>query len=417
MIEAHQMTSLAFAGIIFLLTVFDKQRLNTVLTPFSLSAWPLVVIILIVNFLLGGLEFKFVTVRAQLFLLSNVLVIWLIGLIFLYNSKVEDRKNISDVFQSYVRYQYVLITLSWIVNIAVFLRVRSLLASNGGFAYLGDPEYEDLITSGPVAHLAQFGKVTFIFLCLILPHISKKKLIYFTLFGLVLSFVALQVKYNLISVLVIAFIYHNYSLSVRKQLTNIMIFSLLVVLLMGLFLVLLTVFWGTYFGSKTSVWLFVLRNMLSYLFSAPIVLDEWLSHPGVQPDWTLLIIFRNILNIINGNPILYNPLNYVDLDFTEVAPMVFSNVGTGWGSYYIIGGWLFSLFMSGLVSIISYHFFFLCARKNTSISIFFNLIFLSLATLSFFGQYFTLISYYEMCVMFIVLLGILNLYNMLNRNV
>jgi oligosaccharide repeat unit polymerase len=409
--ELTKLASIFFAGIILVMTVFEKRRLNTIITPFSLSAWPLVFIILAVNFLLVKMEFNIVTPRAILFLLANLFIVWLIGIIFSYIYNYDSMQSFDDIFLPYVKYEKILIVLAWIVNIVVFLKVKNLLAKYGGLSFMGDYKFEEMINRGLEAHISQFGKVTFILLSFIYPMAKHKITILITLFGLIVMLFLLQVKYNLIGVLVVVLIYFNFTKPIKKQLYNILKFSLLTIMLMAIFLIVLTIVWGTFAVSKQSVWLFVSKNLLSYFFSSPIVLDKWLDHAFVQPDWTLLLLFKNIFNRIIGNPLIYDSLDYVDLNFSEVADGVYSNVGTSYGVYFIIGGWVFSLFMSAIISFVTYFIFFNTIKKPSPINIFLCLTLLNIVLFSLFGQYFTLLPYYEMIIFYIITIKAMDIYN------
>lgn len=239
-----------------------------------------------------------------------------------------------------------------------------------------------------------------------------KKTILITLFGSIVMLFMLQSKYNLIGVLVIVFIYYNFTKPVKKQIGSILKFSLLTLMIMALSLITLTIFWGTFKVSKQSVWLFLSKNLLSYFFSSPIVLDKWLDHAFVQPDWTLLLLFKNIINRIVGNPLVYSSLDYVDLNFSEVAKDVYSNVGTSYGTYFIIGGWIFSLFMSTVISSLTYFVYYSAKKKPNPVNVFLCMTLLNIALFSFFGQYFTFLPYYEMIIFYIVTIKVMDTYNL-----
>ncbi len=410
--ELTKLSSLFFAAVILAMTIFEKRRLNTIITPFSVSAWPLVFIILVVNFMLVKIEFDIVTPRAILFLLANLFIIWLIGIIFSYIHNNDRIQSLNDIFLPYVKFEKILIVLSWVVNIVVFLKMKNLLAKYGGLSFLGDYRFEEMINSGPEAHISQFGKVTFLLLSFIYPMANHKKTILITLFGSIVMLFMLQSKYNLIGVLVIVFIYYNFTKPVKKQIGSILKFSLLTLMIMALSLITLTIFWGTFKVSKQSVWLFLSKNLLSYFFSSPIVLDKWLDHAFVQPDWTLLLLFKNIINRIVGNPLVYSSLDYVDLNFSEVAKDVYSNVGTSYGTYFIIGGWIFSLFMSTVISSLTYFVYYSTKKKPNPVNVFLCMTLLNIALFSFFGQYFTFLPYYEMIIFYIVTIKVMDTYNL-----
>ncbi len=78
-----QIPSLVFFMAILALTIIDARRLNTIITPFTVTAWPFAIISLVTNFILGYLRFPPMTMRVHLFVLVNLVIIWLIGYIFL----------------------------------------------------------------------------------------------------------------------------------------------------------------------------------------------------------------------------------------------------------------------------------------------------------------------------------------------
>ena len=78
-----QIPSLVFFLTILSLTILDAKRLKTIITPFSVAAWPLAIISLVTNFLLGYLKFPPMTMRVHLFLLLNLIIVWLVGFIYL----------------------------------------------------------------------------------------------------------------------------------------------------------------------------------------------------------------------------------------------------------------------------------------------------------------------------------------------
>ena len=114
--ELTKLSSLFFAAVILAMTIFEKRRLNTIITPFSVSAWPLVFIILVVNFMLVKIEFDIVTPRAILFLLANLFIIWLIGIIFSYIHNNDRIQSLNDIFLPYVKFEKILIDGGGIVG-------------------------------------------------------------------------------------------------------------------------------------------------------------------------------------------------------------------------------------------------------------------------------------------------------------
>ncbi|MBU4444538.1 MAG: DUF6337 family protein, partial [Candidatus Marinimicrobia bacterium] len=122
--------------------------------------------------------------------------------------------------------------------------------------------------------------------------------------------------------------------------------------------------------------------------------------------WTLLLTFINIKNFLTGNPNMINPAVYVGGGFFETAPQISSNVGSAFGVYYLIGGVLFCFFMTVLFAIVSYFLYYRAFSTKNPVLVYFNLLFCMLGMLTFFVQYFTLLTLYEMTLVFLLFIGI-----------
>ena len=173
---------------------------------------------------------------------------------------------------------------------------------------------------------------------------------------------------------------------------------------------LLSFFWNTFSFSNTGLWKFFGRTFLNYFVTGPIILDNWMNFPGVKPDWTLFTVFINTEHVLLGISNMINPIQLVSLPFVSVIPDIASNVGTSLGTYFLIGGYPFTYFMTILFGIVVYYTYFAAYTQKKVIVIFLTCFFLTLLTLSFFVQYFTLLSTYEFPVFFIGLILIFNFY-------
>jgi len=411
----EQLTSLMFIGIIFLLTIFDKRRLNTVLTPFTVTAWPFVLISILVNFTLVFLGFPPVTVRVHLFILLNLLILWGIGFTssYLFKKKPEVSKNnaYTSAFEPFIRFELFIIAISWIITIATLYKVRELLGKYGGFTFVGDPRFEEMMIVGITAHLIQVGKVCFILLCFLFKSSNRKWLYWLTLSGLFIAIASIQVKYHLLWLFIILFLFLNMEKQVSVQIKSLIKVCVLIIVVMNLFWILLTLAWGTFSFTSKGIWEFLVKQTLNYISSGPIALDKWLNHGNSQPARTLFLVFINFKNVIFNNPLRFSALNYVTIGFVETGPKLVSNVGTAYGVYYLIGGYIFTIFMTVLISSFSYLFFYLSRKKQTPYLIFLNLISLTLGSLTFFVQYFTLLSLYEMIFIYVCFIAIFQVLN------
>jgi hypothetical protein len=183
--------------------------------------------------------------------------------------------------------------------------------------------------------------------------------------------------------------------------------------MMNIFWISLTFAWGTFSLQNEGVRDYLINNSINYFVSGPILVDRWLDWPGIKPDWILLTVFYNMANILLGNPARVDFIPLISHGFLETAPGIVSNVGTSFGLYYMIGGIPFTIFMTSLIAIVSYWLYFKSYRKPTPLVIFTNLLFLTVGMMSFYGQYFTTISLYEMILIFILFTYSFKIFNWL----
>lgn len=403
-----KLTSLMFFGVVLILTLIEFRRVNNWITPFTLTAWPFAIISITVNLLLVKMGFYSVTLLVHLFVLANLIIIWLIGFLisYIYHDDRSSRQNYDQIFQSYVSFEPFIIVLSWIVIAVVYNRVRGLLNQFGGWSFFGDFRFEEMMGQGLTAHLIGVGQICFIFLIFLYRSSRYKFINGLTLVGLILAIASIQVKYHLIWIIIIAFLYRNINEDPKKQLWSVFKVLLGLLLTMNLFWLVLTLAWGTFSVTNEGIYEFLLKQSLNYTMSSMIVLDSWMTTPDIMPGWTLLITFINIKNFLTGNPNMINPAVYVGGGFFETAPQISSNVGSAFGVYYLIGGVLFCFFMTVLFAIVSYFLYYRAFSTKNPVLVYFNLLFCMLGMLTFFVQYFTLLTLYEMTLVFLLFIGI-----------
>ncbi|MBP7885767.1 MAG: oligosaccharide repeat unit polymerase [Candidatus Marinimicrobia bacterium] len=413
-----QITSLTFFSIVFALTTFEKRRLNTLVTPFIVTAWPFAIISVLVNYILIYIGFKPFTMRAQLFVLCNLMILWIIGQLFSHFYKTEKTINqnsgrLDNLIMEYSDYEWLVIIISWIVIGVILKKVISLFNQFGGFAFLGDPRFEDKMTHGFAAHMGEVAKVCFILLGIFFRFSKRKVLSFLTLVGLFIALAAMQVKYHLLWVVIMLFIYKINEIPPSKQWKALLWTGIIVLFIMNLFWVLLTIAWKTFSFTSEGVWKFLLEHTMLYITSSPINLDEWLNYPAIKPDSTMLSVFYNIKNVIIGNPLRSDPGQDVSIGFLPISNITFSNTGTAYGVFYLIGGWMFTLFMTVLLSVIYYWVFFQNRRQPNIYLTFINIFCMTLATLTFFVQYLTLLSLYEFIFIYLIMITIFRVLNYL----
>ena len=400
------------------LIMLEIKRFNTLLTPFVFLAAPFVVIINLVNFGLQGIGFPPVTIRAQLLIYLSLIVYWLIGFIVskFFNIKDFKFKKIKTLFSDEFKdFDLILIFVSWIVIIFVFKKVFSLFAAHGGFSYFGNQEYEKIMIRGLVAHLVQVGKVSFIVLFFIYKKSKYKKIILLTLIFLGIAIASTQIKYAIMFPIVMVFLYYNFEKTIEKQFKTLILFVLGLFLIMNLFWLTLTIAWGTFGFSHKGVWEFFYKETLNYFVTGPIILDYWMNFPQVKPDWALLVVFRNLYHVIINHPKIYNMVPLVSMEFHQTARGLYSNVATAFGTYYLIGGVVFNIFMNIFTSAITYLVYYLNLKKYSPYLMWINLLLLTMTLFTFFGVYFTLLSMYEMTFIFFIFIMIFRTFKYINQ--
>jgi len=182
--------------------------------------------------------------------------------------------NKKDIFLPYVRYQYFFMIVSVISIFIIIYRVASLMQEHGGWWFYGDEKFEEAMIVGPVAHLVQFAKVCFLFLFFIYFHSSKKILIALILIGLLIAIAFIQVKYHLVWLILIGFLFVSLPKPPGHQLKSIFKISVLILIIMNLFWISMTFAWGTFsFQIKRSV---IFSSIIRLTILSPVRLS-WIA--------------------------------------------------------------------------------------------------------------------------------------------
>lgn len=407
------LSSFVLFTMVFLLTLTER-RYKSFLTPFSVTAWPFAIISIIVNIFAVRINFLPITTRVNFFLMLNLFFIWLVGFIMSHFYDLSKPKtDYRPVFTGLKKYRLWIYVFSWLVISVVALKIFSILNTEG-WRYLGDDQFEKDMIVGFHAHMIQFGKALLIVLILMYWDTSKSILFYLTSALLVLTTMSTFVKYHIVWIILVLFFIKNHSIQPKRQLRKISLISLSVA---GLFIgnyIVLTIAWNTFSVSNPLIWEFILGWLYNYLMSGPILLDNWMDMAYSKPWWSLFIVPINFFNVIIGDPERLSTVTYVTPGFLQVSPEFTSNVGTSFGVFYIIGGFVFTILMTFFISMVSYHFFFKSQQSKSPFTIYFNALFLMLGILSFFVQYFTLLSLYEMTFFYVFLIGFFRLLNIIS---
>jgi hypothetical protein len=403
-----QLYSICMVGFILILTSIEKKRLNSIITPFILAAWPFLFTSLLNNFVLIHFGYSPITARAQVFIMINLFIIWLVGYTMYFFicpiHRDHDIDRYKPIFKDIANYQYFIIFISWITILLNINRVYDLLLAHGGIMFMGDQRFEDKMSGGGniVGHFVEVGKICYLLLIFTLSYAKNKYLYYVTIIALLFSTAFIMVKYHVMWLILFAFLFYVINKPIKKQLKTVVGIIVVLFLVMNLFWISMTLFWGTFSFTNTEVWNFFIRQFLGYFVAGPIILDNWLVLGDIKPDWALFIVLINVNNVLMGNPVRINAVPYVSHGFTMIAPYNYANVGTSFGVYYLIGGYIFSFFIVTLVSMGTYYIFFKSINTKSKVLIFLNLLVLTLSTFNFFVQYFTLLTTYEVTLLFVL---------------
>lgn len=396
--------TICFIIVMFLLLLEEKNRIQKIITPFSATAIPFILVIFFTNFFLVNIKFPPITIRVQLFILFMMVLIWGIGFIisyFINYNKSSNTKFYETIGNEYIEHSNIIIFISWISIIIIFYRIFSLFSSHGGWTYFGNPKYEEEMISGFTSHIIQFGRASFIYLIFLIKSKKKKIFIFITLCFLSIVILLVQVKYHILWLILMVFIFFNLEKKPKIQIKNMIYASIALLIIFNIVWILLKISWGNFGIANKFVYIYISDQTINYFFTGTMNLNNWLNYPEVKPDWTLVVVFKNFFNVIIGNPIRYNFVPLVSLGFEKLTPTILSNVGTAYGTFYLIGGYYLTIAYVILSSFVYYLIYFMSFIKQNYMLIFLNLMFLTITTLSFFGQYYTSLSTFEFPLIFL----------------
>lgn len=326
-----------------------------------------------------------------------------------------NRRDCFELYSKFEGYKYILVTMAVIIAMLTFWKVTKLVNANGSWLYIGTEEFEKEMIIGPFAHMLIFAKALFIFLYLISAKSKHKIITYSALVLLGASIFSMMVKYHLLWLIMIVFFINNLVKPKKIQIRRLVRISFVLSLLLVFYFIFLSFFWQTFSFTNDKLWIFFYKTFINYFLTGPIVLNQWLDVPGIKPDWTLFTVILNYIKVIMGNPMRIDAIPLMTNGFVSVIPGISLNIGTSFGVYYLIGGLPFTLFITVVVSIISYFVYIRGLQLNGMLFLFFTWFFLTLNTLNFFGQYFTLLSFFEFPIYFIVLILIFNFFVRLKK--
>ncbi len=406
MIELWSNT-IAVSFIFSLVIVDEVKRFKMIITPAVFFAAPFLFIVLLTNFLLVYYQYPPISLRVMWFLAIQALIIWLLGraLERYFSRETGNLKALVDrLSEFYARYALFFVGLGLLAALFIIGKAFYLFMSHGSWHYFGHSDYEKIMSQGIIAHLIHLDKISCFFLVLIY---RKSKFTFRLLYWLVflLSFFALalvQIKHHILHLILLMFLLMIITRNGKEQLKSLATGLILIVAVFSSFWVVLA--YLSHIEQTSKIMNILAKYFINYLFSGTMNLDLWMQHSYVLPEWSPLVTFRNLFNVLMGNPRIYSNVYYLSMDFSYIAPATISNVATAYGPFFLIGGWPFAVFYSIFIGTLSYLFFYLSLVKSNVFILFMNLILLVYLLFSFFGAYVLFISFYEVPIQLLLII-------------
>ena len=401
-------------------TSLERIYIRNLITPFTVTAWPLALISLTTNIFAVKIGFLPITIRTNLFLLLNIVILWCVSFLMNFQKPTLSisKRKYDEIFHEFKNYLPSLYIIAWIIVFYVVYHILGILKQEG-FAFFATEEYEEQIVIGLVAHLIQVAKVIFILLMLIQWNKRKSFLYYLTLSFLALIIIALRVKYHFVWVILIVFFIRNLNKPINVQIKTIFKIVLAVSVIFLVNYLIMFIAFTSFSIYNQSMWNFIIGHFFNYIMSGPMILDKWLNLAYSKQWWSLFVVPINFYNLVIGSPERLNAVNFVSPGFVRVSPLYASNVGTSYGVFYLIGGFPLTILMTTILGTVSYRLYKKIFVSPNPINLFLTSVFLVMGFLSFFVQFFTLLSLYEMTLIFLIFILIFKFFNHLTpvRNI
>ncbi len=385
----------------FIVSSWEKHKEGTFLTPFGALAWPYAIVVSMIN--LGGIYVGFfsVNLKSILFVIT-CLFFFLIGgmvIITIINNDTtkyfpESKNSRNEKFEFY---RPLFIGLA-IVSIVVGYIHFYLTINKVGWAFIATKSFEDIFGKGILAHITKLSRPAFIFLFADYLH-RKNKSILILLILMLLLILVLQVKNNIITIL-LSGIYFGYMFQMMKvNFKKILSYISVVYIFFNLSYVIGYSRIGVIHAFSSKIQFYLFNHFFTYLFGGPIGFSEILSN-STYPLYSFKEVFAVPINLYNA--VTHNP-NLIDTIFHHWVPVSSiysffhsSNVFGIFGMLYMYMGSFATFIYMFLLGSAAYLIKFLAYKQNAFIGIQLVYVFvMSYLTISFFGLYFNLLPIYE----------------------
>ena len=152
------------------ISLWERKKTGTIITPFSMMAWPYTFIVILINF--GGVHFGFfpVHLKSILFVIGCFIFFLAGGLIIkqLLPTSTTDTKSIqmedSELDHLFNFYRPLFVVLAIVAICAGFINLHLSLQEVGGWIYIASTDFEDAYGKGILAHIMTINRAAFLFL-------------------------------------------------------------------------------------------------------------------------------------------------------------------------------------------------------------------------------------------------------------
>ena len=387
----------------YLISRWEKRRDGTIITPFSMLAWPYAIIVALVN--LAGKHFGFfpVNMKSILFVMLCLVFFFIggMGSVAFFgtdNKKVGPSKNIHNrtgqLFDLYRPLFIVLAVISIIASyVHFYISIKSL-----GWILIASKEFEEAFGKGVLAHVAVLSKPAFIFLFADYLY-RKRKSVLILLILMFLSVLALQIKGNIVSILLAGIFFAHICHLVKLNWRKVILYAGTVYILFNLSYIIGFSRIGISHAYSSHVQSYLLNHFFTYLFAGPIGFSEILSNP-YYPLYTFKEIFAvpiNMYNTLVGNPELVSVIFNHWIPVSSIYQYFhLTNVFSIFGVLYMYIGPYGTLIYSFILGVVAYSIKIFAQKEEAFIGT--RLVYaflLSYLTISFFGLYFNMLILYE----------------------
>ncbi len=404
----NYLSVLLIFGVLIPLSLLERAKTSSWITPFTALAWPYAVVVLLINTV--AVHFGFFPVNLKSIFLSSLgcLFFFLGGLIIhiCRGSEKTRQDNVTrdeSEFSASARTVWIILALlALILSLVNFLRAFRIV---GGWLALASTEFEDAYGKGLLAHLMLINRPAFLFLSA--DYLLRKKRYTLVLLLLtLLSVLILQIKNHAITLILGAVFFCYFLGLLRINLKKIFLALAGIFLLFNLSYLIGFSRIGAAGISSGKLQLYLLNHFFTYIFGGPIGFSEILNNPAfpLYSHEPIFAVPLNIIHFISGNPLRVDTIIHQWVPVSSVYGFFHSsNVFTVFGMLYMYVGpyWMMIyLFLLGLISYLVRS----IALKPGHIG--FKMVYaflLSFLAISFFGLYFNLLLIYEASILMLLI--------------